>query len=99
MSGGISNHDLVELKEQLKPLIGQRFRSLSLPIVAIAAFEPSQVGTIVGTLMDALIPHLNIKGLGLEKHEGILGEREGYPDYKHESGKRLELKLLYIEPI
>lgn len=97
MSGRISNHDLVELKEQLKPLIGQQFRSLSLPIVAIAAFEPSQVGTIVGALMDALIPHLDIKGLGLEKHEGILGEREGYPDYKHESGKRLELKLLYID--
>jgi hypothetical protein len=97
MSGRISNHDLDELKEQLKPLIGQRFRSLSLPIVAIAAFEPSQVGTIVGALMDALIPHLDIKGLGLEKHEGILGEREGYPDYKHESGKRLELKLLYVD--
>lgn len=97
MNGRISNHDLIELKEQLKPLIGQRFRSLSLPIVAIAAFEPSQVGTIVGSLMDALIPHLHIKGLGLEKHEGILGEREGYPDYKHESGKRLELKLLYVD--
>lgn len=97
MSGRISNHDLAELKEQLKPLIGQRFRSLSLPVVAIAAFEPSQVGTIVGALMDALIPHLEIKGLGLEKHEGILGEREGYPDYKHESGKRLELKLLYVD--
>lgn len=97
MSGRISSNDLAELKEKLKPLIGQRFRSLSLPVVAIAAFEPSQVGTIVGTLMDALIPHLDIKGLGLEKHEGILGEREGYPDYKHESGKRLELKLLYVD--
>ena len=97
MSNRISSDDLAELKEQLKPLIGQRFRSLCLPIVAIAAFEPSQIGTIVGTLMDALIPHLDIKGLGLEKHEGILGEREGYPDYKHESGKRLELKLLYVD--
>lgn len=97
MSNRIASEDLAELKEQLKPLIGQRFRSLSLPIVAIAAFEPSQVGTIVGSLMDALIPHLDIKGLGLEKHEGILGEREGYPDYKHESGKRLELKLLYVD--
>jgi len=97
MSNRISSSDLAELKEQLKPLIGQRFRSLSLPIVAIAAFEPSQVGTIVGALMDALIPHLDIKGLGLEKHEGILGEREGYPDYRHESGKRLELKLLYVD--
>ncbi|MBD0385412.1 MAG: hypothetical protein ICV54_02490 [Nostoc sp. C3-bin3] len=63
MSNRISSDDLAELKEQLKPLIGQRFRSLSLPIVAIAAFEPSQIGTIVGSLMDALIPHLNIKGL------------------------------------
>ena len=97
MSNRISSDDLAELKEQLKPLIGQRFRSLSLPIVAIAAFEPSQIGTIVGSLMDALIPHLDIKGLGLEKHEGILGEREGYPDYRHQSGKRLELKLLYVD--
>ena len=78
MSNRISSNDLAQLKKQLQPLIGQRFRSLSLPILAIAAFEPSQIGTIVGALMDALIPHLDIKGLGLEKHEGILGEREGY---------------------
>lgn len=26
-----------------------------------------------------------------------MGEREGYPDYKHSSGKRLELKLLYVD--
>jgi len=97
VSNRISSDDLAELKEQLQPLIGQRFRSLRLPIVAIAAFEPSQIGTIVGALMDALIPHLDIKGLGLEKHEGVLGEREGYPDYKHESGKRVELKLLYVD--
>lgn len=96
MSNRISSSDLAELKEQFKPLIGERFRSLSLPIVALTAFEPSQIGTIVGTLMDALIPHLDIKNLGLEKHKGILGEREGYPDYMHESGKRLELKLLYV---
>jgi hypothetical protein len=48
--------------------------------------------------MDALIPHLpDIPAIGLEKHEGSLGEREGYPDYKHTSGFRLELKLLYID--
>ncbi|MEP6488957.1 hypothetical protein NDI43_09700 [Microcoleus vaginatus GB2-A3] len=97
MSNRISNNELAELKEQFKPLIGQRFRSLSLPIVALATFEPSQIGTIVGTLMDALIPHLDIHNLGLKKHKGILGEREGYPDYSHESGKRLELKLLYVD--
>ena len=28
-----------------------------------------------------------------------MGEREGYPDYKHESGMRLELKLLYVDNV
>ncbi len=97
MSSRISDNELVELKKQFEPLIGQSFRSLRLPKVAIKAFEPSQIGTIVGALMDALIPHLSIKGLGLEKHRGILGEREGYPDYEHSSGKRVELKLLYVD--
>ncbi|MBN3927499.1 hypothetical protein [Nostoc sp. NMS4] len=43
MINRISSDDLAELKEQLKPLIGQRFRSLSLPIVAIAAFEVDEL--------------------------------------------------------
>jgi len=78
--------------------MGTRFTSLSLPVVALQAFEPSQIGTIVGALMDALIPHLpDLPQLGLLKHQGILGEREGYPDYKHTSGKRVELKLLYVD--
>jgi hypothetical protein len=48
--------------------------------------------------MDALIPHLvDIPQVGLRKHAGVLGEREGYPDYKHDSGHRAELKLLYID--
>ena len=57
--------------------------------------------------MDACIPQLpallRTKGLsdvaGISKHEGVLGEREGYPDYRHESGLRLELKLLYKDPV
>lgn len=97
MTERISNDELQELKRQLQPLIGQSFRSLSLPIVALEAFEPSQIGTIVGALMDAMIPNLDIPSVGLQKHEGILGDREGYPDYKHNSGKRLELKLLYVD--
>lgn len=47
--------------------------------------------------MDALIPHMAIEGVGLIKHAGILGEREGYPDYMHVTGKRVELKLLYVD--
>lgn len=97
-SGRISEAELDRLRTALQPLLGTQFRALSLPRVVLRAFEPSQVGTIVGALMDALIPHLSdIPQVGLVKHEGILGEREGYPDYKHVSGYRLELKLLYID--
>jgi hypothetical protein len=97
-TGRITETDLANLRTALRPLIGTQFRMLGLPKVALKAFEPSQIGTIVGSLMDALIPHLSdIPQVGLEKHEGILGEREGYPDYKHTSGFRLELKLLYTD--
>jgi hypothetical protein len=98
MTKRITEKHLQRLKQQMLPLIGTRFTSLSLPVVALEAFEPSQIGTIVGALMDALIPHLpDMPQLGLLKHEGILGDREGYPDYKHTSGKRVELKLLYVD--
>jgi hypothetical protein len=94
----ISEAELNELRAALRPLIGTQFTSLTLPAPALKVFEPSQIGTIVGSLMDALIPYLDdIPQVGLEKHEGILGEREGYPDYKHITGYRLELKLLYTD--
>lgn len=90
--------DLLYGSEAKPGLIGRPFDQLSLPLVALKAFEPSQIGTIVGTLMDALIPHLaDLPDLGLTKHEGTIGDREGYPDYRHASGKRLELKLVYVD--
>jgi hypothetical protein len=95
----ITEAELDKLAQQLSPLIGVQFHSLALPTVALRGFEPSQVGTIVGTLMDALIPHLpNAQVVGLEKAAGILGEREGYPDYLHKTtGYRFELKLIYVD--
>ena len=97
-SSRISQPELAALRTALKPLIGIQFKQLTLPKVALKAFEPSQIGTIVGSLMDALMPHLpDIPSVGLEKHEGLIGDREGYPDYRHTSGYRLELKLLYID--
>lgn len=94
----VSRDQLVALRKGVLPLVGTQFKSLALPMVALEAFEPSQIGTIVGSLMDALIPHLtDIPQVGLHKHAGILGDREGYPDYKHDSGLRAELKLLYID--
>jgi hypothetical protein len=80
---------------------------LRLPTGILMGFEPSQIGTMVGTLMDACIPQLSVLlpdntslgEVGLSKAEGILGDREGYPDYLHSSGKRLELKLAYVDPV
>lgn len=94
----LSQEKITEVKETLKPLMGYQFTILSIPERAWAEFEPSQVGTIVGALMDASLPFLqSIPDVGITKHEGILGDREGYPDYKHSSGTRLELKLLYVD--
>lgn len=104
--GDITLQDLLDLKKALNPLIAVQLPVLSIPKEVLIAFEPSQVGTIVGTLMDACIPHLDklipggnlLNSLGLAKAPGILKDREGYPDYVHSSGKRAELKLLYVEP-
>ena len=97
MPAVISETELQSLGRSISRLVGEQFSSLALPSVALRAFEPSQVGTIVGTLMDALIPHLpNADVVGLTKAPGILGEREGYPDYVH-GRYRMELKLIYVD--
>ena len=102
----ITPAEIEQLRVALKPLFGQQFEILKIPRAILGVFEPSQIGTIVGALMDACIPSLSeilpddksLADVGLIKHEGILKDREGYPDYRHVSGKRLELKLLYVEP-
>lgn len=93
-----------DIKTALQPLIGAQFNILSIPEEILLAFEPSQIGTVIGSLMDACIPQLSkitesntFDNVGLRKNEGILGDREGYPDYLHTSGKRLELKLLFVD--
>ena len=105
--GRIAAAEIADVKNRLRGLIGVQLDVLRLPRAVLHAFEPSQIGTITGTLMDACIPQLPAlwggQGrrdlTGITKHEGILGEREGYPDYRHESGLRLELKLLYKDPV
>lgn len=103
----ITDEELAELAKAFSELKGVQLKLLRLPGAILGAFEPSQIGTIIGTLMDVCIPELptllqdeptNFGDMGLSKHEGILGEREGYPDYRHTTGKRLELKLLYKDP-
>jgi hypothetical protein len=103
----ITNEEIVLLHKKFSTLIGLSIPVLNIPRDILKAFEPSQIGTIVGTVMDACIPQIDsiienskvIADIGLQKHEGILGEREGYPDYKTNDGYRLELKLLYVDPV
>lgn len=100
----ISAEEISRMNLALKPLIGTQFNIFSIPRCALMAFEPSQIGTIIGSLMDACIPYLSsltdsgeFDNVGLTKNQGILGDREGYPDYLHVSGNRLELKLLFVD--
>jgi hypothetical protein len=84
------------LLQAISGLIRQEITHLRIPIDAASQFEPSQIGTIIGTLTDALLPHIALSlGIGLTKGPGILGDREGYPDFVHTSGYRLELKGLF----
>ncbi len=100
----ISEEEMNDVRASLRPLIGAQFHILSIPKDILKAFEPSQVGTMIGALMDTCIPQLHkitdsnvFESVGLRKNTGILGDREGYPDYLHTSGKRLELKLLFLD--
>lgn len=103
----ITPEEIEQLRQALQPLCNVQFEILKIPKGILRAFEPSQIGTIVGTLMDACIPQIAqilpenslLCSIGLCKHYGLIGDRECYPDYKHDSGKRLELKLLYVDPV
>lgn len=95
--GPISNPGALEkLEAALEPLCGTMVDYLKLPVELGLEIEPSQIGTIVGTLTDLLLPRIALeKGIGLTKaasFDGLLGHREGYPDFQHDAGYRLELK-------
>ena len=92
--GSITNDAaLGKLRAALQPLCGVQVKYLQLPTDLALQIEPSQVGTIVGTLTDLLLPRIALEqGIGLTKAAGILGDREGYPDFEHDSGYRIELK-------
>lgn len=86
------------LREALRPLCGTPIDFLRLPADMALQMEPSQIGTIVGTLTDLMLPRIALsKGIGLSKAAGLLGEREGYPDFEHDCGYRLELKGAFTD--
>ena len=102
----INEIKLQEIQTDISGFIEKELNILKLPVEMLKSFEPSQIGTITGTLVDACLPNFDILFPDIEifskkkilKHEGILGEREGYPDYKHINGLRLELKMIYLDP-
>ena len=56
----ITQEELDELKETLNPLIGLRIDWLSLPDQALLGFEPSQIAVIVNTLIDGVLPQIEL---------------------------------------
>ena len=104
----ITHDDLKSLHHAFAPLIGLRITWLSIPSGALAGFEPSQIAVIVNTLLDAILPQIEFlasdkenaatrAGVGLSMAPGVRGQRETYPDYVHVSGKRVELKGLFVD--
>lgn len=104
----ITSEEIEALREALQPLIGLRINWLSLPHQALTGFEPSQLAVIVNTLLDGILPQIELlatddenleilKKIGFKKAPKLLGEREGYPDYIHISGKRVELKGHFVD--
>ena len=105
----ITSQELELLKEAFQPLVGFRITWLSIPGAALHGFEPSQLAVIVNTLLDGILPQIEhlatdtenadrlLGSIGLSKSPGEIGERESYPDYVHVSGKRVELKGLFVD--
>jgi len=86
----ISPKDLEALHRAFAPLIGLRITWLSIPGGALLGFEPSQIAVIVNTLLDGILPQIQFLASDEEN-------RETYPDYVHVSGRRVELKGLFID--
>ena len=104
----ITELDLEPLRRAFAPPIGLRITWLSIPGGALAGFEPSQIAVIVNTLLDGILPQIQLlaldeenaaklAGVGLSKAPGVIGQRETYPDYVHISGRRVELKGLFVD--
>jgi len=106
--GEISQAELDQLSFELNSLIGLKIDWLSIPERALGGFEPSQIAVIINTLLDAALPQIEllaldsrlaekVKDIGIKKSPGLIGQRESYPDYIHRSGKRIELKGLFLD--
>ena len=106
----ITQQEISFLRETFMPLVGMKIDWLSIPNQALQGFEPSQVAVIVNTLLDGILPQIQLlatteenkaalKNIGLLNAASGIGQRESYPDYVHVSGKRVELKGLFVDNV
>ncbi len=104
----ITQQEISILQNTFTPLVGMKIDWLSIPDQALQGFGPSQVAVIVNTLLDGILPQIQLlatteenkaklKNIGLRKAPNTIGQRESYPDYVHVSGKRVEIKGLFVD--
>ena len=74
----ISHQKLQELRNTFAPLIGIKIDWLTIPDRALQGFEPSQIAVIINTLLDGILPQIQListneqnqeklKNIGLQK--------------------------------
>lgn len=108
MMPDITQQEIAILRDTFMPLVGMKIEWLSIPDQALQGFEPSQIAVIVNTLLDGILPQIQLLAtteankaklntIGLQKATSGIGQRESYPDYVHISGKRVELKGLFVD--
>ena len=56
----ITELDIAALRKAFDPLIGLRVTWLSIPGGALLGFEPSQIAVIVNTLLDGILPQIQL---------------------------------------
>ena len=56
----ITQQEISFLRETFMPLVGMKIDWLSIPNQALQGFEPSQVAVIVNTLLDGILPQIQL---------------------------------------
>jgi hypothetical protein len=79
----ITQAEITSLRTILNPLIGLKMDWLSIPDQALEGFEPSQIAVIVNTLLDGILPQIQLlattednktrlHNIGLQKANDVL---------------------------
>lgn len=95
----ISPQKLQELRNTFAPLIGIKIDWLTIPDRALQGFEPSQIAVIVNTLLDGILPQIQLISTNEQNQEKLkLGQTLMDNDYEKDTnfGK---LKRIPYQPL